>query len=180
MAAKLLFGINKIIKAGNTSGFKGVVMRLYKILKSVLKDTWSSSIYFIFGIMSLTRIVCFTKWLFLKCLKRDKYDMVGWNNMSFMLILCAMGGTLGLSACDRAKQSDICITVLWNGLLNVQRMFAGLIEEDDERYHYVLGSKWYTSFIVALSVMMIMIVYKQKPKVLKSWERKVFQNYLLV
>ena len=129
--------------------------------------------------MSVTRILCITKWLFYKLFKQNEYDYIGWNNMPFMVGLCSLMATVSLSFCDTAKQTDICISVLWNALLNLFRVFANLKGDEDEKYHWILGSEWYRSFLVAMSVSLLLVIYKHKPKVMKGWERNIFQSYLL-
>ena len=179
LGAKLLVNINRILvplKAGDLTKFSS---NLQRIIKSVLKDTLSSSIYFVGGIMSVTRIPCAVKWLFHTLLKQNEYDYVGYNNMPFMVTLCSVMGVISLSFSDRPKQTDINISVLWNALLNLFRVAAGLKGSDDEKYHWILGSEWYRSFMVAMSMSLLLITYKNNPKAMKGWERTIFQNYLL-
>eukprot|EP01083_Nonionella_stella_P006235 18143_1 len=150
----------------------------FSLVKKLVTESAMTTMYFVGGSLGMTRIPCFAKWVY-ELFRKTKYDAVAWNNRMLQIIVGGLIGCLSLSFSYEKKRTSHAVLGLWWVLINMSRTVAKLRGNEDEKYHPVLGSKHYISFLFALSVTMMMFVIGKHPESLKGLERTVFDKYLI-
>eukprot|EP01083_Nonionella_stella_P024217 66936_1 len=160
---------------------KGSIRKVLSLLWRKTKHCVGSFGFFMIGVAITGRVPCFYKWCMWKASGKsaNEYNTITGNNKTVLLLACVVLGKLSILCEAESRRVDVALSCVWNITQQWIRMCCNLESDDDAKYHQVLGSNAFTSFLFALSMAIAMYVYCGDPRCLKTMERNIITKYLM-
>ena len=153
-----------------------------KALKSVIKNTIRSNLYWIVGVFGCQRIcTCFSKHILAAILNptNNKYKTFSKENLYLNMLIVSIIGYHAIKFEPKSRGIEITLSLIWYCSMQFIRILAKLETNDNDKYHYILGSSQFTGILFGLTIAINIYVYCKNPKFLKSLEATVIHKYLM-
>ena len=165
----------------------------HEFLWKLIKNTMQSCGYWVIGVHVCIRICsCFSRlWLrrFYHIMDKimgteiksanTKYEVYNEKNVYLLLLITGIIGRFNVLSEAKGRRGDMTLSLLWYMAVQLIRRQCGLETDDDDKYHWLLGSKGFVSLVLSLAVGINVWVYCKDAKYLKSMERTIIQKYLI-
>ena len=157
-AVTTIINVSKWLNALKNKTFGMFLLRIFKDLIGSFGFFWISSVGYK-----------------LPCLFRS-IGMFRINQALFMSINIMLG-YLCILCESKQRRLMVALSCIWNILQVMIRYGLDLKSDDNARYHKILSSDKFSSFLFSLNMTIIMFVYNSNPKCVKSMERMIIRKY---
>merc|ERR1712130_242356 len=137
-----------------------------------------SSAYWAIGVhLAVRTCSCFNR-MFVKKLSKI-FEYVNEQNIYLKLLITSIVGRYTVLAEPKGRQIEIVLSLIWYQMVHIFRMRCKLETNDDDKYHWLLGSNSFVSILLSLAFGINMYVFCRDAKYLKSMERNLISKFLI-